>query len=97
MKIKFNPTIKNNKRLVTTKFRCFFAENKKKLQSFLKKTFDKKNKVDIFEARKAPNWCQTAEDMPNNAVINLPISFEEFANDCQKLGLNAKDFIIKKS
>ena len=97
MKIKFNPTIKNNKRLVTTKFRCFFAENKKKLQSFLMNTFDKKNKVDIFEARKAPNWCQTAEDMPNNAVINLPVSFEEANAPLKAIGLDLKDFIIKKT
>ncbi len=37
------------------------------------------SKKRVIVARKNPNWCQTAEDMPNRAVIKSSLSIEEVA------------------
>ena len=93
MKVDFRPTITSQKPTIKSKIKKFFTESRIKLKTLVKDVFEKNTKTNKIVARKEPNWCQTNEDMPNNAVIDLSISFEEFVEDCKKMGLNANDFI----
>lgn len=95
MKVDFNPTITNSQTTVKSRIKSFLTNGRVKLKTLLKDVFEKRSEKNVIVARKEPNWCQTDEDMPNKAVIELPISFEEFSEDCKTLGLNPEDFIIK--
>ena len=96
MKVELKPTITNQKTTLQSKIRNIFINGRIRIKTLVKDVFEKSAKTKKIETRKEPNWCQTDEDMPNRAVINIPVTFEEFSEDCKKLGLDAKDFILKK-
>lgn len=96
MKVDFRPTITNQKPTIKSKIKKFFTESHIKLKTLVKDVFEKNTKTNKIVARKEPNWCQTNEDMPNNAVINLSVSFEDANAPLKEIGLDLKDFIKHK-
>lgn len=93
MKVEFKPAISNQKIPVNSKIEKFFSEGRVKLKTLVNDAFEKKVKSNKIVARKEPNWCQTDEDMPNKAVINLDISFDEANAPLKEIGLDLNDFI----
>ena len=96
MKVDFRPTITNQKPTIKSKIKKFFTESRIKLKTLVKDVFEKNTKTNKIVARKEPNWCQTNEAMPNNAVINLSVSFEDANAPLKEIGLDLKDFIKYK-
>ena len=96
MKVDFTPTITSQKPTIRFKIKKFFTESRIKLKTLVKDVFEKNTKTNKIVTRKEPNWCQTNDDMPNNAVIDLSISFEEANAPLKQIGLDLNDFIKRK-
>lgn len=95
MKVNFNPQATNQKIIFSSKFKSFLTGSYTCLKSLIEDVFERTTKNNEIVARKAPNWCQTAEDLPNRAVVNLQTSFEKANAPLKEIGLNLKDFVIK--
>lgn len=95
MKVDFNLQSANRKMVAASKFKGLLTSSRTCLRTLIKDIFEKTTKSSKIIARKAPNWCQTAEDIPNKATIKLKTSFEKANAPLKEIGLNLKDFVIK--
>ena len=96
MKVELKPSLTNQKTTLQSKIRNIFINSRIRIKTLVKDVFEKSAKTKKIETRKEPNWCQTDEDMPNRAVINIPVTFEEANAPLKEIGLDLQDFILKK-